>query len=74
MKKTAPIILISLLISQAPSHALYGGPFDDGLVPGQNPDGTYSAVFTGKNLTGLATFGIGSYEGFEGNGRLRGLP
>jgi len=70
MKKIAPIILVSLLISQSPSRAIYGGPFDNNLIPGGGADGTYSAVLTGENLTGMATFGIGSYAGFEGNGRF----
>src|SRR3982751_6497014 len=70
MKKIAPFILASLLISQSPSHGIVGGPFDNNQVPGGGPDGTYSAVMTGENLTGMATFGIGSYQGFEGNGRF----
>src|SRR5690349_11981228 len=72
-KKIAPLLLFSLLFSQSPSEGLVGGPFDDGrAVPGQGggADGTYSAVLTGKNLIGTATFGIGSYGGFEGNGRF----
>jgi hypothetical protein len=69
-KKLAPILLFSLFISQSPSHAIFGGPFDNNQVPGGGADGTYSAVLTGKNLIGMATFGIGSYTGFEGNGRF----
>lgn len=70
-KKLAPILLLSLFISQSPSSGLVGGPFDNGQVPGSGgADGTYSAVLTGVNLIGMATFGIGSYEGFEGNGRF----
>src|SRR4051812_34389383 len=70
-KKLAPILLFSLLISQSPSRALVGGPFDNNqAAPGNGADGTYSAVLTGRNLIGMATFGIGSYTGFEGNGRF----
>ncbi|HEV7401599.1 MAG TPA: hypothetical protein VGO11_01685 [Chthoniobacteraceae bacterium] len=69
-KKLAPILLFSLLISQSPSGAITGGPFDNNQVPGGGADGTYSAVLTGRNLIGMATFGIGSYTGFEGNGRF----
>jgi hypothetical protein len=69
-KKLAPILLFSLLISQSPSHAIFGGPFDNNQVPGGGADGTYSAVISGRNLIGMATFGIGSSTGFEGNGRF----
>jgi hypothetical protein len=69
-KKLAPILLFSLFLSQSPSHGLVGGPFDNNQVPGGGADGTYSAVLTGKNLIGMAEFGIGSYTGFEGNGRF----
>ncbi len=69
-KKLAPILLLGLFVSQSPSHAITGGPFDNNQVPGGGADGTYSAVLTGRNLIGMATFGIGSYTGFEGNGRF----
>jgi hypothetical protein len=69
-KKLAPILLFSLLLSQSPSRGLVGGPFDNNDVPGGGADGTYSAVLTGKNLLGMAEFGIGSSSGFEGNGRF----
>jgi hypothetical protein len=69
-KKLAPILLFSLFLSQSPSQALVGGPFDNNQVPGGGADGTYSAVLTGRNLLGMAEFGIGSYSGFEGNGRF----
>lgn len=69
-KKLAPILLFSLFLSQSPSRGIVGGPFDNNQVPGGGADGTYSAVLTGKNLVGMATFGVGSYTGFEGNGRF----
>lgn len=72
LQKTAPLLLLGLLLSQAPvsqkAQALVGGPFDDGGFPGVNADGTYSGTISGHNLTGIVSFGVSSSS--ETNGRF----
>lgn len=57
-----------ILMSPAKSLALSGGPFDNGVVKDANADGTYNGVLSGKNLTGMVSFGISRNQ--ETNGRF----
>jgi len=72
LKKAAPLILLGLLLDHSPvsqrAEALVGGPFDDNNFPGVNADGTYSGTISGKNLTGIVSFGVSSSQ--ETNGRF----
>jgi len=72
LKKTAPLILLGLLIDHTPvnpnAQALVGGPFDSNSYPGASADGTYSGTVSGHNLTGIVTFGVSSSQ--ETNGRF----
>lgn len=74
LKKTAPLILLGLILDHSPVHhsaqALVGGPFDDNNYGGNagGADGTYSGTISGHNLTGIVTFGVSSSS--ETNGRF----
>ena len=72
LKKTAPLILLGLILDHSPVHqsaqALVGGPFDNNSYSGSNADGTYSGTISGHNLTGIVTFGVSSSQ--ETNGRF----
>jgi hypothetical protein len=72
LKKTAPLILLGLILDQSPVHqsaqALVGGPFGDNNYDGVNADGTYSGTVSGHNLTGIVTFGVSSSQ--EAGGRF----
>lgn len=68
LKALAPLVLASMLLNTPAAFALTGGPFDGGHAPGATPDGTYSGIMTGKNLIGMAQFGVSSTS--ESNGRF----
>ena len=60
--------LALVLLSPANSFALSGGPFGNGTPDGVSADGTYNGVLSGKNLTGMVSFGISKNQ--ETNGRF----
>lgn len=68
LKAFAPLVLASMLLQTPAAYALSGGPFDNGQTPGASAGGTYSAVITGRNLTGLTQFGVSGSS--ESNGRF----
>lgn len=68
LKAFAPLVLASMLLQTPAAYALSGGPFDNGQNPGATASGTYSAVITGRNLTGLTQFGVS--DSSESNGRF----
>jgi len=68
LKAFAPLVLASMLLQTPAAYALTGGPFDGGRSPGASAAGTYSAVITGRNLTGLTQFGVS--DSSESNGRF----
>lgn len=56
MKRTLLAILSSAILA-TPAFALVGGPFDNNLFYGNDISGTYQAVLTGKNISGIMLFG-----------------
>lgn len=60
--------LALVLMSPANSFALSGGPFGNGTPDGVSADGSYNGVLSGKNLTGMVSFGISKNQ--ETNGRF----
>lgn len=67
MKKILSLLLACVFL-QTQCWALVGGPFNNGIRPGEEPDGAYSAVLSGKNLIGMMQFGVSSSS--ESNGRF----
>lgn len=68
MKSRALLLLTAFLSSNLSAFALSGGPFGNGQPTGANANGTYSAVISGKNLTGMVQFGVSGSA--ESNGRF----
>jgi len=69
MKQIISATFLALaMLSPANSFALSGGPFGNGTPEGVSADGTYNGVLSGKNLTGMVSFGINKSQ--ETNGRF----